>query len=185
MLPYGWVSWGSRFSPLADCGCTAALARSGHSIDCPRLAGDANSKFKPRPSIAHLARLKRAIWCQRRKQRNPSDLAVKDALAERSRGYSVFATLTLAWLFLATNSDGYVGYCDANAARQPNEVMRVLSEHSRQLGLIWSPALSFICVVALAQLQSKSNAWVFVRLLFISLCASSACRSWSTLLSQH
>lgn len=39
-------------------------------------------------------------------------------------------------IFLAAIWDGYVGYCDANAARQPNEVMRVLSEHSRQLGLI-------------------------------------------------
>lgn len=41
--------------------------------------------------------------------------------------------LTLARL-LAAISVGYVGYCDANVARQPNQVTLVLSEHSSQPG---------------------------------------------------
>lgn len=46
---------------------------------------------------------------------------------------NLFAMLTLAWL-LAPLSVGYVGYCDANVARQPNQVTGVLSEQSNQLG---------------------------------------------------
>ncbi len=72
--------------------------------------------------------------------------------------------LTLAWL-LAPLSGGYVGYCDANVARQPNQVTRVLSEHSSQLGWFDLPTLSFILAAALAQAPSNS------KLKYASLCS--------------
>lgn len=53
------------FPPPSNYGCTAALARSGHSIDSPRLANDANVKFKSRPSIARRAGLKQAFGARR------------------------------------------------------------------------------------------------------------------------
>lgn len=56
------------FPPPSNYGCTAALARSGHSIDSPRLANDANDanvKFKSRPSIARRAGLKQAFGARR------------------------------------------------------------------------------------------------------------------------
>lgn len=41
-------------------------------------------------------------------------------------------------LALAPLSEGYVGYCDANAARQPIQVILLLSEHSTQQS--WVPS---------------------------------------------
>lgn len=73
--------------------------------------------------------------------------------------------LTLAWLLA-----WYVGYCDANVARQPNQVMGCWANIFSQLWLIWSPTLSFNWAVALAQTPSSNS-----MLKYPSLC------SWESL----